>query len=154
MDWQTGSQIAEIASAIGVITTLAYLAFQISQTNRIANSANIREVEQQYLDLYKLIATDPVFTDLVIRLRDAEYCPESEIDEERLENFASIVVTIWFSTQVAYDRKQMDSNAFQIYRDDVKVKLAKWPAIKPYVTKFLESYPGAKDLQIFEPIYG
>jgi len=152
MNWDALGAIGELVGAAAVVLTLAYLAKQIAQTNRVANSANIREVEQQYLDLYKLIASDPIFTELVTRLRDPEYRPGSDIDEERLRNFVKIVGTIWFSTQVAYDRGQIDEDTFQIYRDDVKVKLAEWPAIKPYVKNFVESYPSTGHLAIFTPL--
>ena len=52
MNWETGVFMAEIASALGVIITLGYLAYQISQTNRIGKAAVARELQQKYSDIY------------------------------------------------------------------------------------------------------
>ncbi len=153
MSWETGAVIAEIASATGVIITLAYLAFQISQTNRIAKSAVVRELEQKYIDLYTLIATDTEFANLVTKLRDPSYRADSEVEEEKLENFAILVASIWFSTQVSYDQGQIDQKAFQVYHEDVEAKLSQWPAIRPYMKKAVERYPSVMDLEIMKPIF-
>jgi hypothetical protein len=153
MNWEIGAAIAEIASAIGVIITLAYLAYQISQTNRIAKSAVVREIEQEYIDLYATISTDAEFANLVTKLRDSSYSAESEVEDEKLENFALRLASIWLSVQVCYDQSQMDPKTFPLYKEDVKAKLAHWPAIRPYVKKIMERYPSIKGGDIYKEVF-
>ena len=153
MNWEIGTAIAEIASATGVIITLAYLAYQISQTNRIAKSAVVREFEQEYIDLYTTIATDAEFADRVTKLRDSSYHADSEVEDEKLENFAVWLASIWMSVQVCYDQGQMVPKTFSIYQEDVKAKLAHWPAIRPYVKKIMERYPSLKDGNIYREVF-
>jgi hypothetical protein len=152
MNWENGGVIAEIASAIGVIITLAYLAHQIAQTNRIAKAAVIRELEHKYIDLYTGIATDTEFAKLVTRLSDANYQAESEVEKEKLENFAMALASFWLIAQTSYDQGQIDRLTFQIYLDDVGAKLAQWPAIKPYAKQMVGKYPTTKDMEIFKAV--
>ena len=144
--------IGEFVGAIGVIATLAYLAYEVSQANRIASSTTIREVEQQYLELYKLIATDAVLSEMAVKIRDPNYKPDTNLEEEKLVNFAKVVTTIWFSTQAAYDRGRIDKDAFQLYLDDVNVKLSEWPALTPYLKRFVEAYPTTHAMEIVAPL--
>ena len=154
MNWENGGVIAEIASAIGVIITLAYLAHQIAQTNRIAKAAVVRELEQKYIDFYMQIASETELADLVTNLRDVSYIADSEVEEERLDNFAITLASFWLIAQTSYDEGQIDRITFQIYLDDVEAKLARWPAIRPYTKKVLERYSTAKEMDIFGPIFG
>lgn len=153
MNLEAGAALAEIVSAIGVIVTLAYLAYEISQANRIAHSSAIREVEQQYLDFYRLLATEPVFTELSLKLRAPGYRPDTNLEAEQATNFVKLLVTIWFGAQTAYDRGLMDDATFQIYLDDVKVKLADWPAIRPYAARFINDYPTTREMAITAPVF-
>ena len=152
MNWENGGVIAEIASAIGVIITLAYLAHQITQTNRIAKAAVVRDLEQKYIDLYTQIASDTEFARFVTKLRDANYLADSAVEDEMQYNFALLLASIWLCCQIAFDKGQIDKATFQIYLDDVESKLARWPAIKLHTKKVLESYLTAKDMEIFKPI--
>ena len=153
MSWETGVAIAEIASATGVIITLAYLAYQISQTNRIAKAAVVREIEREYINLYTVIATDTEFSNLVTKLRDPSYTADLEVEDEKVENFAIWLASIWLNVQACYDRGQMDQKTFPLYLEDVKAKLAHWPAIRPYVKKIMERYPTIKDMDIYREIF-
>jgi hypothetical protein len=153
MNWEIGVSIAEIASATGVILTLAYLAYQISQTNRIAKSAAVREIEREYIDLYKTVATDIEFSNLATKLRDSTYAADSAVEDEKIENFAVWLVSIWLNVQACYDQGQMDRKTYQLYLEDVKAKLTHWPALRPYVKKVMERYPAIKDMEIYTEIF-
>jgi len=153
MSWEVGVAIAEIASATGVIITLAYLAYQISQTNRIAKSAVVREIEQEYIDLYEALATNTEFSNLATKLRDPSHTADSEVEDEKIENFAVWLASIWLSCQACYDHGQMDQKTFQLYLEDVNAKLGHWPAIRPYVKNVMERYPAIKDMDIYREIF-
>ncbi len=153
MNWEIGVAIAEIASATGVIITLAYLAYQISQTNRIAKSAVVREIEREYIDLYAKLATDTEFSNLATKLRDSSYTADSEVEDEKIENFAIWLASIWLNVQACYDQGQMDQKTLPLYLEDVKAKLAHWPAIRPYVKKVMERYPTIKGMDIYREIF-
>jgi len=42
---------------------------------------------------------------------------------------------------------------YRIYRDDVEVKLSKWPGLRPYAIEILKKYPDAAAHEIFKALY-
>jgi hypothetical protein len=60
---------------------------------------------------------------------------------------------LWLSTGVAHAHGQIDLGLYQVYCDDVEVKLSKWPGIKPHMQKILKRYPATEEFDIFKPVY-
>ena len=154
MNWDAIGVLAEVIGAIAVIATLLYLGRQISQTNRIAKASGARELQQKYADFYTLVATNPEIKGLVTRLRDPVYVVQSEEEEEQIESFSLLLLGIWQTTAIAYEQGEIDLNMYRIYRDDVEVKLSKWPGLKPHVKEILKKYPDAAAYDIFKDLYG
>ena len=154
MDWDAIGAIGEVLGAVAVIATLLYLGTQISQTNRIAKSSVARELQQKYSDLYTLIATNSEIMGLVTRLRNSNYVIESEEEEEQLESFCLLLLGLWLSTGVAHSQGQIEKNQYQIYCQDVEVKLSKWPGMRTQIETTLRKYPTTDAFEIFKPILG
>ena len=153
MSWDAIGAVGEVLGAVAVIATLLYLARQIGQTNRIAKASGSRELQQKYADFYTLVATNSDIKGLVTRLRDPDYIVQSEEEEEQIESFTLLLLGIWQTTAIAYEQEQIDLNMYGIYRDDVEVKLSKWPGLKPHAKKILRNYPDAKSHDIFKNLY-
>jgi len=153
MSWDASVAAAEIVGAFGVIFTLAYLAYQIGQTNRIARSSVVTDLQQKYNEFLAIVLTSTEVSELAAQLTDPTYTPKSEVDRQRIDNFANLLTSIWFSAQGSYDQGQIDKTLCDIYCTDVLVKIKKWPAIKQPVKEFMAQYPGGKDLEIFAPFY-
>jgi hypothetical protein len=152
MNWDAIGAVGEVLGAIAVIATLLYLGTQISQTNRIAKSSVARELQQKYSDLYTLIATNSEIRGLVTRLRNSNYIIESEEEEEQLESFCLLLLGLWLSTGVANSQGQIEQNQYQIYCQDVEVKLSKWPGMRTQIETTLRKYPTTDAFEIFKPI--
>ena len=110
-------------------------------------------MQQKYESLYNLIASDPDMAELVVNLKQTDYQAKSKIEEERLDNFAILVASNWFSAQVAYDEGQFGERIFKIYCEDVEAKLQQRPAIQPYGTRAIDRFPSAHTYRILRPIY-
>jgi len=154
VDWDAIGAVGEVLGAIAVIATLLYLGTQISQTNRIAKSSVARELQQKYSDLYTLIATNSEIKGLVTRLRNSNYVIESEEEEEQLESFCLLLLGLWLSTGVAHSQGQIEQNQYQVYCQDVEVKLSKWPGMRTQIETTLRKYPTTDAFEIFKPILG
>jgi hypothetical protein len=152
MNWDAIGAVGEVLGAIAVIATLLYLGTQISQTNRIAKSSVARELQQKYSDLYTLIATNSEIRGLVTRLRNSNYIIESEEEEEQLESFCLLLLGLWLSTGVANSQGQIEQNQYQVYCQDVEVKLSKWPGMRTQIETTLRKYPTTDAFEIFKPI--
>ena len=125
---------------------------QISQTNRIAKSSVARELQQKYSDVYTLIATNAEIRGLVTKLRNSNYIIESEEEEEQLESFCLLLLGLWLSTGVANSQGQIEQNQYQVYCQDVEVKLSKWPGMRTQIETTLKKYPTTDAFEIFKPI--
>jgi len=125
---------------------------QISQTNRIAKSSVARELQQKYSDVYTLIATNAEIRGLVTKLRNSNYIIESEEEEEQLESFCLLLLGLWLSTGVANSQGQIEQNQYQVYCQDVEVKLSKWPGMRTQIETTLRKYPTTDAFEIFKPI--
>ena len=153
MNWDAIGAVSEIIGVVAVVVTLLYLAKQILQTNQIAKSAVARELQERYAEIYALLATDPNIQDLVTRLRDPEYVVQSEQEEEQIEGFCLLLLGTWLTTGIAYEQGQMDLKQYRMYRDDVGVKLTKWPGIVPHVKRIITNYPDGASFDIFKVLY-
>ena len=152
MNWDAIGAGGEVLGAIAVIATLLYLGMQISQTNRIAKSSVARELQQKYSDVYTLIATNAEIRGLVTKLRNSNYIIESEEEEEQLESFCLLLLGLWLSTGVANSQGQIEKNQYQVYCQDVEVKLSKWPGMRTQIETTLRKYPTTDAFEIFKPI--
>ena len=153
MNWDALGAIGEIFGALAVVVTLLYLAKQISQANRISIVTGARELQQKYADFYTLVATDPDIKSLVTRLRDPNYVVQSEEEEEQIESFTLLLLGIWQASAIAYEQGQIDKSMYGVYRDDVEVKLSKWPGLRPHAIAILLKYPDAAAHEIFSNLY-
>ena len=152
MNWDAIGAGGEVLGAIAVIATLLYLGMQISQTNRIAKSSVARELQQKYSDVYTLIATNAEIRGLVTKLRNSNYIIESEEEEEQLESFCLLLLGLWLSTGVANSQGQIEQNQYQVYCQDVEVKLSKWPGMRTQIETTLRKYPTTDAFEIIKPI--
>ena len=155
MNWEALGVGVEIVAAAGVIITLAYLARQISQTNRIGHASVVRELQQRYHELYSLVVSDLEVAQLVAKLTDPDYRAESEVDEQRLQHLAGLVAGMYFSAHTAYDEGQMSEMVYRIYCEDVIARLDQWPALKPYLQKVIGRWPSGHEYttRILAPIF-
>lgn len=152
MNWDAIAAVSEVFGALAVVITLLYLARQISMAHGLAKTSAARELHNRYADFYTLISTDPGISSLVTRLRDPDYVVQSEEEEERIEGFAILLLGLWLVTGVAHAERQIDLNQYKVYKDDVAVKLSKWPGLIPHVKRIMKNYPSTEAFEIFEGI--
>ena len=153
MNWDAIGAVGELLGAGAVILTLAYLARQIAQTNRIGHASVVRELQQRYSELYELVASDVGVAELAAKLTDPDYRAHSEVEEQRLQHLAGLVASMYFSAQTAYDQGQMDEDIYNIYCEDVTARLVQWPALKFYLQKVIGQWPTATKIKIVSPIF-
>ncbi len=69
MNWTAVGAIGEALGAIAVVLTLAYLAKQVRQSNRIAKAEAFRSARVRLADLLESWAADGEWSELFIRIR-------------------------------------------------------------------------------------
>ena len=152
LNWEALGSAAETLAALGALVTIAYLAVQIRQSNQIAQSAATNAVQDKYNEFHMLVLSNPDIAELSARLTNPTFIAESGAEAQQVDCFVNLFFNIYLGIQIAYDRGQIDKDLFEIYRKDVSVALARWPASVPYFIELLNRYPTAKEYLIFKAI--
>ncbi len=91
MNWEAIGAIGEVLGAAGVIITLAYLAVQMRQSNRLAKRAAVQGVLEGRAEMNRFIASDPVLTELFWRGMESS---DEFVDEGERRRFATVFSTM------------------------------------------------------------
>ena len=153
MNWDAIGAAGEILGALAVVATLIYFGRQISQANRIATATGARELQQMYTHVYTLIATNSDIRGLLTRMHDPRYEVQSAEEQEQIDGFIPLLTGIWMATAIAHEQGQISSHMYEIYCEDVEVKLSKWPGLRPHVVNFAHTYSPSDQYDIFRPLY-
>ncbi len=89
MNWEAIGAIGEVLGAAGVIITLAYLAVQMRQSNRLAKRAAVQGVLASRAEMNRFIASDPVLNDLVWKGMESP----DDLDEREWTRFKAVFST-------------------------------------------------------------
>ena len=90
MNWEAIGAIGEILGAAGVIATLAYLAVQMRQSNRLAKRAAVQSLLAGRVEMNRFLASDPALTDLVSKGAESP----DELDEGEWRRFTGVFSTV------------------------------------------------------------
>jgi len=147
MNWEAIGAVGEILGAIGVIVTLAYLATQIKQNNRLLHNSISRDVNQGLALLNSRVADDAEFADLFIRGSEDI---DSLTPTERQRFFAHVMDTLNLAvyvhgvqrhqrvTPARFDMVQMTAGSYQSYSSirDIIDSVAEWLPDKTLLEEF------------------
>ncbi len=93
MNWEAIGAIGEVLGAVGVIITLAYLAVQMRQSNRLAKRAAVQGVLAGRAEMNRFIASHPDLNELIWKGMESPH----ELDESEWRRF-----TLAFSTVIRH----------------------------------------------------
>lgn len=138
MNWDALGAIGEIAGALGVIFTLAYLARQIHESNKTARNAATQEIQNQLADWIFHINSTKEMVDLWLRgnLQDIK------LDHIEIIQFRGIVAqlfNIWERAFVLKKEGRMDESSWHTIVLSRKNLLAS-PGIKAYWRDRIDHY--------------
>lgn len=144
MNWEAWGAIGEIAGAIAVFVTLAYLAVQVRQTNKMARFETIREVMGQFNSLNLLYATDASLREVL--LKEGELTGDQE---EQVYAYVDSYCNAWATVQSAFDQGQIDAALFNGAVRDVDIAIKRWPGMRRAVDRWTRNYPELAGSEIF-----
>ncbi len=90
MNWEAIGAIGEILGAAGVIITLAYLAVQMRQSNRLAKRAAVQSLLAGRAEMNRFLASDPVLNDLVLKGAESP----DDLDDGEWKRFRMVGSTV------------------------------------------------------------
>ena len=148
INWDAIGAIAELVGAIAVVTTIGYLAVQIRQTNKAAESDTLNELHNKFNELNALLLNNSELHALLTK-KDAL----SDFEKERVYTFANMQANIWINVQNAYDNGQINRTLFDGMSNDVSFTVERFPNIRPFFDDWLNAYPEVKHFEIFSGLH-
>ena len=91
MNWDAVGAIAELAGALGVIASLAYLAVQIRQNSRVTGMNAGHSIANEIATFLERISLDPEFHSIWVR----GLSPTEELDEIERDRFGRILTALY-----------------------------------------------------------
>jgi len=147
MNWEAWGAIGEVAGAIAVFVTLAYLATQVRQTNKMSRFEVTREIMGQFNALNLLYATDSSLRDVL--LNEGALTLDQE---EQLYAYVDSYCNAWTTAQIAFAEGQIDEAMYSGVVRDVGIALERWPGMRRAAHRWAKNYPELASSELFKAI--
>ncbi len=152
MNWDAAGAIGEIIGAIAVVATLAYLAKQQKQANRVAN-ANLQMGIFHRASLNQDVTlSQEKAAEFLVEMRKTPYEELNEIQKVKLEAYAYRKANLYSSVQASYDQGLVPESMIKIYSADLENELSRYPALKTVLSSLMNSYPSIQGYEVFKPL--
>lgn len=152
MNWDAAGAIGEIIGAVAVVITLAYLARQQAQTNRVAKADLQRGILYRAALNHDVTLSNEEAAEFLAAIRKKQYDELSDLEIVKLEAYVFRHMNVYASVQTSFDQGLLPREILEIYKADIQNELDRYPALS---TKFLELYSGYDEIQdweVFEPV--
>jgi hypothetical protein len=143
--------IVELTGLAAVVVSLLVVAYEVRQSNRIAQATTTYEIARDVNDFNVLGYSDPGFADFLTKLRDPQ-AAMSPADRLRARLLANRFINIWTVQEKAFENGLLTRDQFEATKRDVVDVMAAFPGLMPHWPLVLESQPGLKDSKVLTPL--
>lgn len=144
-------QFIEVAGFTAVVASLLLVAYQILQSNRLAEASTLYEIVRDINQFNDMVLTNPSIADLLAALERPDFAP-SATEERQAQALADRMLNVWVVQEVAYRNGLFDETQFAITRDDVIVAINDLPGLIPFWRKTLVGMPEFEEYVVLEPL--
>lgn len=148
MDIQVLAALGEAVGGLAVLFTLAYLAFQVRQSNRIATAQAQQNILLTMNAWHREALTREV-AEIRAKLRSGSLNELDGTDAERAEAHVYGIYNIWVAVQSAYDQGVISQDILDSYARDVGLEIERYPAMKPRLMSVWRKYPVGAEWPVF-----
>jgi hypothetical protein len=128
VNWDAIGAVAELAGAIGVIASLAYLANQIRQNSKSIRAESVRQLLGHSSQLYMSVATSAELVDAQVRGQTGDQLDDR--DGNRLRLLAMASLTNYENGFYQYRSGSLPEEIHAAYRQRLSDQLATLPYVK------------------------
>jgi hypothetical protein len=154
MNWEAIGAVGEIVGALAVVVTLAYLAIQIRQTNRIARAESYGKIIDAHVGHHRALYSRPEM--IGIWRRGLSNYRELNQDEQGLfHTFIGPIVLEFQKYLYLYRQGLIPEGTFQMFENDTVASLlspggrqwwdvskGKWPEVREYLDRRIVELEG------------
>ena len=141
----------EVVGLVAVVLSLLLVAYEVRQSNRIAQATTTYEIARDVNQFNELGYSDTEFAKLLLRLsgEDSQY---SEVQGLQARLLAHRFVNIWTVQEKAHLNGLITDEQFDVTKNDVLTVMNAFPGLAPHWEAVFESQPGLKDYDVLEPL--
>ncbi|MEO0424516.1 MAG: hypothetical protein AAF184_19420 [Pseudomonadota bacterium] len=144
-------EAVELIGIAAVVISLLLLAYEVRQSNRIAQATTTYEIGRDVNLFNELGYSDPAFAALLVELRKPDFAP-TEVQAMQVRLLANRFLNIWTIQENAYRNGLLSDQQFALTRTDVTTVLEAFPALIDYWGYVLRDQPGLSDFEVLGPI--
>ena len=144
-------EIIELVGIVAVVLSLLLVAYEVRQSNRIAQATTTYEIGRDVNLFNELGYSDPEFAELLVKLRDPEFKP-SAIEGMRVRLLANRFVNLWAIQEKAYQNGLLSDAQFTMTQTDVVTVMSAFPALMKSWEDVFRDQPRLNEYVVLEPI--
>ena len=141
----------ELVGLVAVVLSLLLVAYEVRQSNRIAQATTTYEIGRDVNQFNELGYTDPAFAAFLIRLQDPGFRPTS-VEAMRIRLLANRFLNLWTIQEKAYRNGLLTSEQFAMTKADVVTVMQAFPALNTVWADVLSDQPRLQRYEVLEPI--
>jgi len=141
----------ELVGIIAVVLSLLLVAYEVRQSNRIAQATTTYEIGRDVNHFNELGYSDPKFAALLVKLRDPEFKP-SRVEAMQVRLLANRFMNLWTIQEKAYRNGLLSDVQFAMTKADVVTVMGAFPALIEYWKYVLRDQPRLKEFTVLKPI--
>lgn len=141
----------ELIGLIAVVLSLLLVAYEVRQSNRIAQATTTYEVARDVNLFNELGYSDTEFAKLLLQLsdEDREY---SEVQALQARLLAHRFVNIWTVQEKAHQNGLITDEQFELTKTDVLTIVNAFPGLASHWKAVFEAQPRLMDSEVLQPL--
>ncbi|MCG8369644.1 MAG: hypothetical protein MJA32_03910 [Proteobacteria bacterium] len=141
----------ELVGIIAVVLSLLLVAYEVRQSNRIAQATTTYEIGRDVNQFNELGYSDPEFAALLVKLRDPDFKP-SKVEAMQVRLLANRFVNLWTIQEKAYRNGLLSDVQFAMTKADVVTVMGAFPALIEHWGFVLRDQPRLTEYIVLKPI--
>lgn len=141
----------EIVGIVAVVLSLLLVAYEVRQSNRIAQATTTYEIGRDVNQFNELGYSDPKFAALLLELRDPDFKP-TNIESMQVRLLANRFLNLWTIQEKAHQNGLLSDQQFVMTQADVVTVMNAFPALIGSWKNVLRDQPELKKHTVLAPI--
>lgn len=141
----------ELVGIAAVVVSLLLVAYEVRQSNRIAQATTTYEIGRDVNQFNELGYSNPQFAELLIKLRDSEFEP-SKVEAMQVRLLAHRFINLWTTQETAHLNGLLTDAQFAATQADVITVMNAFPVLNQQWRYVLRDQPGLRDSVVLQPI--
>lgn len=142
----------ELIGMVAVILSLLLVAYEVRQSNRIAQATTTYEIGRDVNQFNELGYTDSGFAELLVKLQDPDFKP-SKVEKLQSRLLAHRFINVWTVQENAHRNGLLTDAQFEATKADVITVSEAFPYLNRHWPQVFRRQPTLKSSVVLEPLF-